>query len=249
MAGPRWSNHLHIRHMANTIDPPAGTFAFYLPLDQPVTQLREGRQDLCSGGFGPASRSACTSGRAVHNVFVLPAEAVVPRGREAYVFRQNGDFFDRKPVRVLYQDRSTWSSPTTAASPGHLRRPERRAQLNRVLKAQSGRRPRAPRPPTVPSTPTTNGELAMLNAVIRFALRYRTLVIVLSLAVLVYGGYLTTTLPIDVFPDLDRPRVVIMTECPGLAPEEVETLVTHPIESACSGRPACRPSAASRAPA
>src|SRR5690242_10857401 len=75
----------------------------------------------------------------------------------------------------------------------------------------------------------------MLNAVIRFALRYRPLVVVASLAVLGYGGYLTTTLPIDVFPDLDRPRVVVMTECPGLAPGEVETLVTFPLESAVLG--------------
>src|SRR5262249_35077045 len=76
---------------------------------------------------------------------------------------------------------------------------------------------------------------AMLNAIIRFALRYRMLVVFLSLAVLLYGGYLTTTLPIDVFPDLDRPRVVILTECPGLAAEEVETLVSYPLESAVLG--------------
>src|SRR3990170_6351329 len=75
----------------------------------------------------------------------------------------------------------------------------------------------------------------MLNNVIRLALRYRTLVLAVSLVVLVYGGYLTTMIPIDVFPDLDRPRVVILAECPGLSPEEVETLVTQPIESSVLG--------------
>lgn len=75
----------------------------------------------------------------------------------------------------------------------------------------------------------------MLNAIIRAALRQRILVLVIAIGVLVYGGYLTTTIPIDVFPDLDRPRVVILTECPGLSPEEVETLVTHPIETALLG--------------
>src|SRR5215210_7871576 len=75
----------------------------------------------------------------------------------------------------------------------------------------------------------------MLNAVIRLSLRHRTLVLAACLVVLVYGGYLTTTIPIDVFPDLDRPRVVILTECPGLSPEEVEALVTQPIETALLG--------------
>ncbi len=75
----------------------------------------------------------------------------------------------------------------------------------------------------------------MLNAIIRAALRYRMLVVVISLAMLGYGTYLATTMPIDVFPDLDRPRVIILTECPGLATEEVETLVTQPIETALLG--------------
>ena len=75
----------------------------------------------------------------------------------------------------------------------------------------------------------------MLNAIIRLALTHRTLVLAACLVVLTYGGYLSTTLPIDVFPDLDRPRVVILTECPGLAPEEIESLVTQPIEIALLG--------------
>jgi HME family heavy-metal exporter len=75
----------------------------------------------------------------------------------------------------------------------------------------------------------------MLNAVIRFALRYRMLIVVMSVAVLLYGSYLATQLPIDVFPDLDRPRVIIITECPGLATEVVETMVTQPIEIALLG--------------
>lgn len=75
----------------------------------------------------------------------------------------------------------------------------------------------------------------MLNAIIRFSLRYRMLVVVVSLAMLIYGSYLATQMPIDVFPDLDRPRVIIITECPGLATEEVETLVTQPIEIALMG--------------
>ena len=75
----------------------------------------------------------------------------------------------------------------------------------------------------------------MLDAIIRLSLRYRFLVIMISLILLVYGSWLATTMTIDVFPDLDRPRVIILTECPGLATEEVETLVTHPIEISLLG--------------
>ena len=58
-----------------------------------------------------------------------------------------------------------------------------------------------------------------------------------AVVVMVYGSYLATTMPIDVFPDLDRPRVVLLTESPGMSPEEVESLVAQPIETAILGAP------------
>ncbi len=75
----------------------------------------------------------------------------------------------------------------------------------------------------------------MLNKIILFALKNRLLVIIAAVALLIYGGYVALRTPVDVFPDLTAPTVTILTESHGLAPEEVESLVTLPIESAMNG--------------
>ena len=75
----------------------------------------------------------------------------------------------------------------------------------------------------------------MLDKIILYSLKSRLLIVSLSAFILVYGYQIVKTLPIDVFPDLSPPTVTIISEVEGLAPEEIETTVTLPIELAMNG--------------
>ena len=78
-------------------------------------------------------------------------------------------------------------------------------------------------------------ENGLLNGIIRFSLNNRMVILVIAVLCLVAGIYSTMHTEVDVFPDLNAPTVVVMTEAEGMAPEEVERLVTFPIETAVNG--------------
>ena len=131
---------LTIRHIANTIDRASRTFAFYIPLINQSRNFEKEDQTLILWRFRPGQKVRLNiQVEKLENVFILPADALVWEGPEAYVFRQNGDLFDRKPVRVVYQDRQHVVIANDGSVPQGLFVAQNGArQINRVLKSGSG---------------------------------------------------------------------------------------------------------------
>jgi HME family heavy-metal exporter len=77
----------------------------------------------------------------------------------------------------------------------------------------------------------------MFDYIIHAALKQRLLVLGISLLLIIYGALTLRQMPVDVFPDLNKPTVTLMTEAGGMAPEEVEQLVSFPVESGMNGMP------------
>ena len=127
-----------VEHIANTIDPTSRTFGFYLPLINQWRPIHQGEATRLIWRFRPGDRVRIfVAVEQLENVIVLPTAAVVREAGEAYVFRQNGDLFDRISVQILHED----SRHAIIANDGKLKRNSYIAQnvaasLNRILKAQ-----------------------------------------------------------------------------------------------------------------
>lgn len=130
---------LSIHHVANLVDAETGTLAFYLALANQWQTYEQNGVKRALWRFRPGGRVRLrVPVEEFKDVLVVPREAVVEEGPEAYVFRQNGDTFDRLPVRVLHEDRLfAVLASDGSVKPGYYIAQSGAASLNRVLKAQA----------------------------------------------------------------------------------------------------------------
>jgi multidrug efflux pump subunit AcrA (membrane-fusion protein) len=136
---PPLEQTFQIRHLANTIDAASRTLDFFIPLTNQSRAYEKGGQTFVVWRFRPGQRARLhVPVEQFENVIVLPAAAIVREGPEAYVFRQNGDLFNRIPVHVLHEDRlNVVLANDGSISPGSYLAQGSAASLNRVLKAQA----------------------------------------------------------------------------------------------------------------
>ncbi|MDB5338904.1 MAG: efflux transporter, family, subunit [Planctomycetaceae bacterium] len=136
---PALNQKFRIRHLANSIDVANRTFDFFIPLTNQSRSYRQDEQTFVVWRFRPGQRVRLhVPVEELKDVLVLPAAAVVREGPEAYVFRQNGDLFNRLPVQVLHEDRlNVVIANDGSVLPGLYLAQNAAASLNRVLKAQA----------------------------------------------------------------------------------------------------------------
>lgn len=134
------SQTFRIQHVANTVDSASRTLPFYVPLANQRQDFERDGKRLLLWRYRPGQRVRFTIPvEKFDDVFIVPADAVVREGPEVYVFRQNGDFFDRKPVHLLFEDRSHAVLANDGSVPRGIFVVQGSAlQLNRVLKSQGG---------------------------------------------------------------------------------------------------------------
>ncbi|MDB5389950.1 MAG: efflux transporter, family, subunit [Planctomycetaceae bacterium] len=136
---PTLNQTFQIRHLANSINTENRTFDFFIPLINQSRSYDQQGQTFVVWRFRPGQRARLhVPVEELKDVFVLPAAAIVREGPEAFVFRQNGDLFNRLPVHVLHEDRlSVVIANDGSVTPGLYLAQSGAASLNRVLKAQA----------------------------------------------------------------------------------------------------------------
>ena len=138
------TQEFQVGYIANTIDPDSRTFAFRMPLENQPRMIDHNGHRQVLWRFRPGQRVRLSVRvDKLENVFVLPTDAVVREGGEAYVFRQNGDVFERKPVRILDQEQDRVVIANDGSVPAGLYVAHGGAvQLNRMLKSQASTLPK-----------------------------------------------------------------------------------------------------------
>jgi hypothetical protein len=142
-----------ISRVTNTIDPATRTFAFVIPLENQAKMIDQGGRTQLLWRFRPGQKVRLyVRVEELDDVFVLPADAVVREGAEAFVFTQNVNTFERKPVHVLFHDRDRVVLANDGSLPTYAKGQERwtvaavvrnaAAQLNRMTKAGSSEVPK-----------------------------------------------------------------------------------------------------------
>lgn len=126
-----------IRSVGNTLDPATRTFSFFIPLTNQAKPYRRGEKTYLSWRFRPGQKVRVQAPVGVlSNVIVLPVTAVVREGANAYVFRKNGEVFDRKAIAVVAEDRLNVAiTPGNGIEDGVYVLQNNAAAVNRALKA------------------------------------------------------------------------------------------------------------------